>query len=360
VPAILRCQNGLVFLFRLARVPGRKKTLTALLAAFAVLAAASGAAPAAGAAGAAAKPRTHTVAATRYGAITLGKSGAWTVTINALLGKRREMTSVGVQADGPRHHTLEYGVHGRAEPDGTIDVALAGIGRIGLRFEATSEKQDRYQRQPRCTGSTTSVIRKGIFRGTIDLHDKTGAIEFDRHSAPGQITEIPAEVCPRHKHHRRASGEFGAGLVHITNLFAGRAEDGGQLGFSATNFELAGPLAGTRPPATEFTATFSRLRHGLSTFASTTIGGTASDFVVAPATGIPSEATLTPAAPFEGSAAFKLESPQTASWTGDLRVEVPIVGTVDLAEPGFAAVLCRDAACSETAPGTDLGILGFR
>ena len=38
------------------------------------------------------------------------------------------------------------------------------------------------------------------------------------------------------------------------------------------------------------------------------------------------EATLEPPAPFSGSATFHLDTPKTASWTGDLAVELPGLG----------------------------------
>ena len=73
--------------------------------------------------------------------------------------------------------------------------------------------------------------------------------------------------------------------------------------------------------------------------------------------GTPTEATVKPPAPFSGTATFKLESPTTASWTGDLSVELPTLGTVDLAEPGFQAGACA-AQCTKTFPdGAEIGFL---
>jgi hypothetical protein len=64
------------------------------------------------------------------------------------------------------------------------------------------------------------------------------------------------------------------------------------------------------------------------------------------------DATVEPPAPFEGSAAFHLESPTQASWTGDLSVDLPGIGKVALAGPGTSADLCEQNACTATlAPG---------
>ena len=67
-------------------------------------------------------------------------------------------------------------------------------------------------------------------------------------------------------------------------------------------------------------------------------------------TGPPTKATVKPPAPFAGIAEFALESPQLASWTGNLSVAIPTLGTVALAGPRFNPLLCGAGGCTETAP----------
>ncbi len=63
------------------------------------------------------------------------------------------------------------------------------------------------------------------------------------------------------------------------------------------------------------------------------------------------EATITPPAPFSGSATFHLEDPQTASWTGELAVEMPGLGKVPLTGDGIDAGLCKGPPnCTKTLP----------
>jgi len=63
------------------------------------------------------------------------------------------------------------------------------------------------------------------------------------------------------------------------------------------------------------------------------------------------EATIAPPAPFSGSATFHLEDPKTATWTGDLRVELPGIGKVPLTGEGIGAGLCNGPSnCTKTLP----------
>jgi hypothetical protein len=62
------------------------------------------------------------------------------------------------------------------------------------------------------------------------------------------------------------------------------------------------------------------------------------------------EAILEPAAPFSGTATFHLDDPKTASWTGDLAVDLPGLAKVPLTGPTIAAGLCHGSHCTKTLP----------
>jgi hypothetical protein len=316
--------------------------------------------PTAGAA--AAKPRTQVLPTVRTGSIKLGRSGGWNASIDTVYGRTRNLTSIAVNARGPGHQSLQYGVHGRAAADGSIEAKLPGVGRISLRFEGTEEKTSQLINEPGCRGPDTSVERIGVFRGRIELHDEGGAIDIDRRSVPGRIYEFPGQTCRRPKRPVRPPAEPAEPFAAAIELAAGRSEDGGSLTFQAQSVPSLGGVLGEEqePPTVNFSATFFRSRQGMTTTASTEVEGSAGDLVAAPSTGTPSEATVAPPAPFEGSAVFKLESPSVASWTGDLRVRVPIVGEVAPTDPGFWSILCRDTACTDTLPpGVRFGFLFF-
>jgi hypothetical protein len=63
------------------------------------------------------------------------------------------------------------------------------------------------------------------------------------------------------------------------------------------------------------------------------------------------EATLQPPAPFSGSATFHLVDQKTATWTGDLAVEMPGLGELPLTGDGIDAGLCKGRShCTKTLP----------
>ena len=135
-------------------------------------------------------------------------------------------------------------------------------------------------------------------------------------------------------------------MAGLKYLVASKNELSGELTFSA----FSTPGAFGLGPVTRYSAEYVHERHGLRVFAITSVVDDEGAFSLKPVDGTPTEATLEPPAPFSGSGAFKLESPTTASWTGDLTVEIPTLGRVDLAEPGFWAGACEAARCTKTFP----------
>jgi hypothetical protein len=99
------------------------------------------------------------------------------------------------------------------------------------------------------------------------------------------------------------------------------------------------------------------MRAGLTIASRTTSGGGEGGLSLSAPNGMPSEATVEPPAPFSGRAAFGLESPTVATWTGDLSVELATLGRVGLVEPGFRAGACQGSKCTETfPPGVEINL----
>lgn len=115
-------------------------------------------------------------------------------------------------------------------------------------------------------------------------------------------------------------------------------------------------LRGFPPRTVELAAEYTHHHDGMWVTAKTRVEGKPDNFTVTGATGTPSEATVKPPAPFEGSAEFTLESPTVANWTGDLRVPIPTLGTVALTGPEFKPTLCDGGGCTDTAPGSHVAI----
>jgi hypothetical protein len=307
----------------------------------------------------AAKTRTRVEPGSTWISVELPSRGAWQIEIaTAINGRSRTPVSISAN-DRAAHASLNYGVHGRWTKDGTIVAKFPGLGRVNLRFDQAEVKKEADHAEPGCTVGRETLVRKGTFRGRIKLDDRKGFGRVNLGEAPGTIFDFPAETCPVHKHgaskHGASNGaeeEPGQSAGALAGSFySGRKLDGGELSFDVETFP-SGLFGEMRAPQFEFIADFFKIRHGLSSYATVTAPLVTKGFDVTAA----GEATVTPPAPFRGSATFKLESPDTASWTGDLRVPIPTLGTVALTGPEFQTVLCGSGGCTETAPGSHVEV----
>lgn len=311
----------------------------------------------------AAKTKTKVQPGSTWFSAELPSWDDWQISIEAAIdGKLRTPVSISAN-DRAAHASLNYGVHGRVTKNGTIVAKFPGIGHVNLRFDQAEVNKETDHAEPGCTVPHETLVRKGTFRGRIQLDDDKGFGRLHLGEAPGTIFDFPAETCARHKRgaakHGATSGAeeeapAEAAGVLSRSLYADRKLDGGDLAFDAETFP-GGPFGEKGGPEFEFIASYFKALHGLSISANVTSPLVKNGFDVTPG----SEATITPPGPFSGSATFKLQSPKTASWSGDLGVEIPTLGKVDLTAPGTWATLCEDASCTETAPpGTQLILPG--
>ena len=167
------------------------------------------------------------------------------------------------------------------------------------------------------------------FRGTDDFTRATG------HRMAGSITREPAEVCrepsapksTRERKHGAAKDEGTEVQLNVTTKSA-------DASFSAS--QTTAPLEASSVTETNFSAYASRRsgRVTISSFLFSFFDAKPSAFVdPEPHT----EATVTPAAPFSGSATYVAEGPKKSSWTGNLNVELPGFGSVALTGKKFTA-----------------------
>ncbi len=307
--------------------------------------------------------KTHTEVRPGLHLVTFDTAGSkgWRISFGASPDKLFKQ-QVGIQATKGDGESVSYDFRGRVSRDGTIDAKLAGVARIAVHFEPTEVKKLKLRVAGNCTAPKTSTTRKGFFRGTIELRGEGGYTTVHRTSVSGEIVEFPREVC-KTKTKSGAPGEAKQELekvIHVTSLQAGREEDGGTLTFGATSFGPSGKL-GPLAPAVEFTTSFTRfLPHHVTITARVSAAGEPGQFTVKGPNGAPSEATVEPPAPYKGSSTFQLTSPTTASWSGDVRVDVPTLGNVTFTEPGFWSTLCENSSCTDTLPpGVEAGFFLF-
>ncbi len=276
-------------------------------------------------------------------------SNGWKLQVTALTTDEKKIHQpIGIFTHGPRGGEVQYlGVLGSASVDGAITASVPGIGRVGVHFEQTKETTVIFHPQPGCKSEGRSATLKGYFRGTIEFHGERGYTMVNARSARGEIELIPTEVCRRPKHHPRHPGAT-ADEAGVEFLSAVRNFGAGALEFEAVATGLRAPETGE--PVTEFSASYIHQRGKLTIIASTRILGEEKGLLSLTApNGRPTEATVEPPLPFTGVGHFELESPTTASWTGDLGVEVPTLGTESLTEPTFLVGACA-AHCTKTFP----------
>lgn len=131
------------------------------------------------------------------------------------------------------------------------------------------------------------------------------------------------------------SAPGGAAIEHL-DAFAPRGH--GLLIFSAIGFPFV-----EQKRQVFLRASLSRLRRSMLV-ANSVSAITRKDEALATATP-PRSATIDPPSPFTGSATFQQESSKDFSWTGDLAVELPGIGEVNLAGPKFETELCLGRRC---------------
>jgi hypothetical protein len=294
-------------------------------------------------AGVAAKPGYSVEAPQRQAEFKLPATNGFRVTVSAAEAQPKGRPSVYIIASKGRRESVTYFVTSLGGEEDVIDAKLPGVGRISVRFEPT--KMTREAPADNCKGRP-SLVRLGLFRGTIELHGEHGYTSVDRDSAPGTITNSFRQVCDQ-----GGPGSHGAdpgNSFHQETLFAGlRKSPERDYGFTASKVDL-GPLFGG--PTVFFSADATTRGTGFTAIHSVSASGGPAQISTPQPIGTPGDVTVTPPSPFHGSGLFHLDSPTSSSWTGDLGVELPGIGPVALAGPQFWSAFCAESSCTDTLP----------
>lgn len=292
-------------------------------------------------AGAAAKPGFSVIGPERSTEFALPATNGYRVSVSATPSRGKRFSNVFISASKGQRSTVQYLAKGLDTADGQVKAKLPGVGRIAVRFNEL--KASREAVADNCKGRA-AIIRHGTFVGTIELHGEHGYTSVHSRRAPGTITLSFRQVCDQREPGHKETG--GGDFPHLKTLIVGR-EGRRTLSFSALRFDF-GPRFGG--PSVSFSASSSMQRHGFFVLASASVEGKPAMFLTPDRVGVLEDASVTPPAPFHGSATFHLDSPTSSSWTGTLSVELPGVGDVPLAGSGFWSGLCEDTHCTETVP----------
>lgn len=253
--------------------------------------------------------------------------------------------NVYVEATKGQRYAVLYTVHGISSENGRIKAKLPGVGRIAVRFDERT-----VGRKPvpgNCKGRPT-IVRRGFFRGTIELRGEQGYTSVHRSVARGEITESFRQACDEREPGGREP------QVHQTLLLAGGEAEGTLISFSALHVDFGRRLG----QVTGYSASSTTLRDGMIVKTDVLARDDGAGFSTPDPAGVRENATVEPPNPFSGSAIFHLDSPRSSSWTGTLAAELPGIGEVPLAGPGFWSALCEDGICTKTSPlGGNIGFL---
>jgi hypothetical protein len=285
-----------------------------------------------------AKPQSFPIPATRQAQLSFRGSNGYRIQI--LVGETVESGQTGLTiraAHGPV--SAEYIDTRKVQlgRDGSLRDRLPGIGHVDLRFEESGSKP--LGQELECEGDR-GTKRRGTFRGSIVIRGRQGFTTARLHSAPGTIIDAPRKLCvveggkPGHEKE-----------PHLTALEALGPDRRLSVSLTVLDAEIGG-----RASSPLFAASAQSFQHGVFFVSSALVGG--EDPAIALANPKTLEgATVTPPAPFTGSAEFHYAARQKATWTGDLSVDLPGLGPTPLAGPEFEASLCVDRHCTPDISG---------
>lgn len=236
-------------------------------------------------------------------------------------------TNVNVEAEnGDRE--VDYTVLDGSLREDRVNARLPGVGWINLRFE----ERKRYRDSPanNCKGPG-DLIRVGTFEGRIRIKGEKGYTVYDRSRAQGKIEFSPEQTCSRRPARASAASEEAL-------LIAAGPRGQGTLSFEANRWE---PFAGFTPLS--FRAGLFRQRERM--YISNSVDGFSEDVKLIEIGEKPLSAAVDPPGIFTGNAEF-LQKAEDFTWLGDLAVDLPGIGPVELAGPQFEAMLCLGRRCN--------------
>jgi hypothetical protein len=229
------------------------------------------------------------------------------------------------------HAAVQYAARGTAGK-GRIKARFGGLGRVALRFHPQGKAHLRKEPAGDCRGGD-SLIQPGTFVGKLDFEGEQGYTRIHASRIQGTVTHTKRQVCKS-----SGSDEGEEGFPSSLNLtFLNAADDENRSSFNAFKIESK-----SKPGLS--TASFSATviespQSGLSV--SRSIQATTKDstaFSVVTSHGHVDEATVTPPAPFSGSATYqRAVAKKSETWVGSLAGDFPGLGTVSLAGPEFCA-----------------------
>ena len=259
----------------------------------------------------------------------------------SLQGSNGYRIEIGKEGDGyvhalaSRKNTVAtYSARSLESNGNGIKARFPGVGRVSVRFRPQGPpRESKPYPFPECRGGTV-VKQFGYFVGAIRFRGERGYTSARARRVKGMIETTAKEVCKRSPSDGDSESPTGR-----TELWV-KSESGNQgVGFDA--LQLGDPL-----DLTSFGAMVVERRGGMRIFRWTNVTGEREDVVVGDTRPYPLSATVTPPAPFSGSAEYERTPDGDHTWTGSLAVTLPGLGRVALTGSSFDPRLCQLSGCS--------------
>lgn len=177
--------------------------------------------------------------------------------------------------------------------------------------------------------------QRGHFVGTIHFRGERGYTSAQASRVKGTIQTATKEICKRSP----SEDDDSEPSADKTELYA-QSKSGNQ-GVAFDAFMLGDPI-----DLTTFGASVVERRRGMTIFRHTFAEGKKGDIAIGDTRPYPLSATVTPPAPFSGSAEYERTPDGERTWTGSLAVTLPGLGRVPLTGPKFDPRLCQLSGCS--------------
>jgi hypothetical protein len=269
-----------------------------------------------------------------FKAVPEGLGGTAEVTVEAAFEREDELRKV------------TYSTQGRLFGDGGFEAKFPGIGRVAMHFKQESAHKIPYDGGPYC-GEGVIKTRRGVFVGSVGFHGLDGFTTASSRRAAGLISVTARQVCQVPV--AQAPEPTPAPQAPLATRSA-RIYASGQIGPAAVSFSSTGSnidetgFGAGGLPTIDFEAFYKSELRGMRVIARVYADRPRStDFSIPVPVGALTDATITPPKPFSGSGIFHLETPTSASWSGDLAAAIPGVGVVPLTGPGMTVQLCEES-----------------
>jgi len=225
------------------------------------------------------------------------------------------------------HAAVQYFAHGAAGK-GRIKARFGSLGHVALRFHPRGKAHLHKEQERNCRGGD-SLTQPGVFVGKLDFEGEQGYTAIHASRIKGTVTHTKRQVC------KNNGGEEGFPFSLKSTIVSAAADESG-ISFNAFGVESKSK---PRLSGIIFNATVVESPPGLSVFRSIQVRAADSNALsVVTSQGRVDEATVTPPAPFFGSATYRRAvARKSETWAGSLAGDFPGLGTVSLAGPKFCA-----------------------